>query len=364
MIPRGTYRFTSLRWALRSAIVLTFSLLLLGTSCKRGQLGNAEYVYVSVPQANLRDRIAAVYNKVGTVKNGDRLVVLDRQRRFVRVRTSTGEEGWIEQRYVVSAEIYQAFDKLAAESKSAPVQGKGVARSELNMHLSPSRDAEALFRLAEGEKVDVIRRATAERPEKQEVTAATPKVDAKSGSQTTEEPPKAYDDWWLIRNREGRCGWVLARMIDLDVPLEVAQYAEGQRIQGAFVLDELQDGDKKVPQYLVLLSEPRDGMPFDYNQIRVFTWNLRKHRYETAYRERNFLGFFPVSVGSESFEKEGTLPTFTLRMQTVDGRIVERKYKLNQPIVRRVSLPGESDAKLASASKSEPKKPDSRRKKH
>jgi SH3-like domain-containing protein len=321
-------------------------------------MGTGEYVYVSAPQVNLRDRIAAVYNKVGTVKNGDRLMVLDRQKRFVRVRTATGEEGWIEQRYVVSEDIYKGFDKLATDNKNVVSQGKGIARADLNMHLTPGRDAEALYRLAEGEKADILKRATTERPQKEEAMKVAPRPDKTGGKvETSEEPPKLYDDWWLVRNNDGHYGWVLARMIDLDIPLEVAQYAEGQRIQGAFILNEVQDGDKKVPQYLMLLSAPRDGMPFDYNQARVFTWNLKKHRYETAYRERNLVGFFPVKVGTEDFEKEGTLPTFTLRAQTEDGKIVERKYKLNQPIVRRVIIPGEAQVKLASASKFEPKKP-------
>ena len=79
-------------------------------------------------------------------------------------------------------------------------------------------------------------------------------------------------------------------MVDLDVPLDVAQYAEGQRIVAFFVLNEVQDQDKgevkKVPQYLMVLTEPKDGLPFDFNQVRVFTWNVKRHRYETAYRER------------------------------------------------------------------------------
>ena len=84
------------------------------------------------------------------------------------------------------------------------------------------------------------------------------------------------EDWWLIRDPDRRVGWVLARMVDLDVPLEIAQYAEGQRTVAFFVLNQVTDGDKKVPQYLVVLTEPKDGLPFDYNQVRVFTWNVKR----------------------------------------------------------------------------------------
>src|SRR5947209_3437548 len=109
----------------------------------------------------------------------------------------------------------------------------------------------------------------------------------------------------------------------------------------SFVLNEVADGDKRVPQYLALLSENKDGMPFDYNAIRVFTWNVRRHRYETAYRERNLNGVLPVMVSKENFDKEGELPVFVLRVKDEDGNLTERKYKLATPIVKRVLAPGE-----------------------
>ena len=145
------------------------------------------------------------------------------------------------------------------------------------------------------------------------------------------------EDWWLVRDSQGHVGWVLGRLIDLDVPLEVAQYAEGQRIVGCFPLNEVRDGDNKVPQYLMLLSEPKDGLPFDYNQARVFTWNVRRHRYETAYRERGLNGILPVTISHENFDKEGDLPTFTLHVKDGSGNMIERKYKMNTPIVHRIN---------------------------
>ena len=144
------------------------------------------------------------------------------------------------------------------------------------------------------------------------------------------------EDWWLVRDSEAHVGWVLGRMLDLDVPLEVAQYAEGQRIVACFELNRVTDGDKKVAQYLLLMNEPKDGMPFDFNQARVFTWNVRKHRYETAYRERKLNGVLPVTVSEEDFGKEGKLPIFILRVKDDADNVLERKYKMNTPIVRRV----------------------------
>jgi len=129
-------------------------------------------------------------------------------------------------------------------------------------------------------------------------------------------------------------------MVDVDLPLDIAEYAEGQRIVAFFVLDQVQDGDKKVAQYLTVLTEPKDGLPFDFNQIRVFTWNVRRHRYETAYRER-MEGVLPVTITQENFDKEGMLPVFVVRVKDDSGNVVERKYKLNTPIVRRVLAPGE-----------------------
>jgi hypothetical protein len=149
------------------------------------------------------------------------------------------------------------------------------------------------------------------------------------------------EDWWLIRDPDGRVGWVLARLVDVDMPLEIAEYAEGQRTVAFFVLNQVADGDKKIPQYLVVLTEPKDGLPFDYNQVRVFTWNVRRHRYETAYREHDLNGVLPVTVSQENFDKEGTLPVFVLQVKDDNGNLSQRKYKMNTPIVRRVLAPGE-----------------------
>jgi SH3-like domain-containing protein len=329
-----------------SRLVLAFALaafFLVGLSaCNRKGHRVLEVNYVSAVQATLRDQVATAFNRIGTVKNGERVEVLEREKRFSRVRTAGGIEGWVEQRYLVDQHTYDALQKLTQENLSDPEQAPGVLRNETNLHLTPGRETEHLYQLSAGAKVLLLRRATAE---KQAGAAPAPPKSAKtSGGKASSGP--VLEDWWLVRDPQNRVGWVLARMVDLDVPLDIAQYAEGQRFVAFFVLNQVQDAgkegaDKKVSQYLCAMTEPHDGLPYDFDQIRVFTWNVRKHRYETAYREHGLNGVLPVTVSSENFDKEGTLPVFTLRMKDDGGNITERKYKMNSPIVRRLLAPGE-----------------------
>lgn len=294
--------------------------------CSRGRHHVLEIDYISAPQVILRDQLSQVYNKVGTAKNGDRVEVLDREKRFSKVRTASGLEGWVEQRYLVTQQVFNGFQKMQQQEKDSPVEGIATTRNDTNLHIEPGRDTEHLYQLAQGAKVSVLKRATVEKN-----LPGTP-VQMPAGVKQL----KPMEDWWLARDQQGHVGWVLGRMIDLDVPLDVAQYAEGQRIVACFVLNEVNDGDKKVPQYLMLLTEAKDGQSFDFNQARVFTWNLHRHRYETAYRERNLNGVLPVAVSHEDFGKEGDLPTFVLRVKDATENVVERKYKMNTPIVKRV----------------------------
>lgn len=401
------HRFRPLSMRLSCTFALLLALLC-ASACKHsGPVGSGEIMYVSSPQANLRDHVATVYNRVGTVKNGDRVEVLERQKRFVRVRTDQKVEGWIELRALVPRETYDQFQRLAKDNRTTPVEGHGITRVELNMHVTPGRETDTLYQLSENSKVDVLKRSTTGRatpeeiaakkaaalakatgeqlktspkkrpahpPAAQPVTPAAPAAPkpatpAPATKQTTptsqtaptpaeaEEPkPKPMDDWWLVRDQQGRVGWVLAHMVDLDIPLDVAQYAEGQRIQAAFVLNTVQDEEKgSVAQYLVLLNENRDGIPYDFNQVRVFTWNLKRHRYETGYREHYIIGYFPAKVSTEDFGKEGVMPVFTIRKQNADGSISERKYRVIGNIVRQVLAPGEV-AQQAAHSPDEPAK--------
>jgi hypothetical protein len=322
--------------------------LCLLAGCGRGSFSDrAEYAYVAVTEAGLRDHVATFYNKTGVVHNGERVQILERMqsKRFVRVRSPRGEEGWVQERYLADQQIFDEFQRLAEHFKTAPAQATANTEEQVKVHVLPGRKTGYLYLLNEKTKVDLLQRQPVDRNApplqlKDENKEADETPDEDKVKSDSAAPPAVKEDWWLVRDAQMRVGWVLGRTLYLVIPEEIAQYSEGQRIVGAYTLDEVQDGDKKVPESLVLFTE-KEGLPYDFSQARVFTWNLRKHRYETAYRERELAGVLPVTLGRQDFGKEGNLRTFLLRVKDDDGSVRERTYKFNPPLVHRVLAPGE-----------------------
>ena len=349
-------KFQSIRRVARRARMAVCAVAALASvlslpGCGGGTSGKAEYLYVAVPEASLRDHVSTIYNKTGLVHNGERVQVLERMqnRRFVRVRTPRGEEGWVQERLLADQQTFDQFQRLAEQFKTALPQGTATVELQVKVHVLPGRKAGYLYLLNEKQKVELLERraaarnATAAQMEKQQKDKDKDKdADDSDDDKDASSPDVVMEDWWLVRDTQKRVGWVLGRTLYLDIPIEIAQYAEGQRVIAAFPLDEVQDGDKKVPEYLALLTENKDGLSADFTQVRVYTWNTRKHRYETAYREKNLSGSLPVDLGRQDFGgKEGTLRTFTLRLKDDDGKARQQLYKFNPPIVRKVYAPGE-----------------------
>ena len=271
------------------------------------------YVYVTAKSTFLRDRIAAVSNRTGNVSNGQRLEILQSNKRFYQVKTDKGEVGWIDEKAVATEAVAKEFDDLnTGHAKDVPV-ASGVVRDDVNLHTRPGRDTDKLYRLEESDKLKLLARASTLKPQPPGMPVMPTPVAAGKGkgkgsvaapeTPVAPEPPP-MEDWWLVRDTHGHTGWMLSRMLDVDVPDSVGRYAENQRIVGAYVLNmvndpEIEGASKAVPNYVVVLSPYKAGLPYDFNQLRVFYWNTKHHRYEGANRDRNILGYLPVKIGTD-----------------------------------------------------------------
>jgi hypothetical protein len=226
---------------------------------------------------------------VAEVVNGQPLEVIDHGRRFIKVKTQKNEIGWIEERAVIDAKTFATFDKLATQHKQDPVVATATLRDDLYLHLRPGRDTEHFYLLAENAKVQLLTRASVPKgpapgfappprpplpatpvPASTAQTAAGSKTSAKQPAAAQANgsllplppvpPPVPLEDWWLVRDTQGRTGWMLAGRLDVDVPDEV-----------------------------------------------------KRHRYETAFRLHPIQGFLPVRVTQQA-AGEGTLPAFSFQI--------------------------------------------------
>ena len=270
---------------------------------------------------HLRKDIPQQSAVVGTVKHGDSLEIIQHRRRFIKVRTTAGVEGWTDEHLLLSqAEIntLRAFEK---DVKSLPSQGVASTYEALNVHTEPDRQSPSFIQLKDGEKFDVIAHRLAPKgaqPRKPLVPTPVRKAPEKkkprdSGRITPPPIPKApgpprdwedlsksppeilaleaeakqprpvpMEDWSLIRTGKGESGWVLTSKTYMAIPDDVAQYAEGRRITSYFPLSDVQDEDK-VKHHWLWTTIGVSSATYDFDSFRVFIWNVRRHRYETAY---------------------------------------------------------------------------------
>lgn len=250
-----------------------------------------------------------------------------------------------------------------------PSQGAASVYEALNMHAAPSRTSPGFEQLKEGAKADVLDHKLVPRvaPARPPILAPVPKPkpnrrksreklkagkippppmpaaplppknwlemsrtaeensESSNGTVKPPEPPKPVqlEDWYLVRTKDGKAGWVLSRMVSMAIPDEVAQYAEGHRITSYFSLGKVND-DGTLKDNWLWTTIARGSEPYEFDSFRVFVWSRRHHRYETAYVQRNVVGHYPVEVNASAEN-----PSFALVLEDGDGTLYRKTYVFN-----------------------------------
>ncbi len=378
------------------------SLAVFGVACNRGPakapvIGEA---FAGPITLNIRQEISQKSPTVATVKHADRLAILQVRRRFTRVRVANGVEGWCDGEKLLTPE---QMDKLRTTNEIAaklPTQGEAMVYDVLNLHTEPNRQAPSFHQLKENEKVVIIGHRLAPRVRFQaEVTkgvmpaAATPKKRSRKDRQKDKAkddgierppmppPPKPpsdwldisrrmapevdesapprrvavlresskvaaevdtvkMEDWSLVRSVEGRAGWALTRALTMTIPDDVAQYAEGHRITSWFPLGEVKNEEGVTKKHYLWTTIPRGGHDYEFDGLRVFIFNARRKRYETAFRLREVKGYYPSAVHPvevTSARKTSTVTGFSIVLEKDDGTLERRTYAFEGYRVRLLS---------------------------
>ncbi|MEO8026168.1 MAG: SH3 domain-containing protein [Bryobacteraceae bacterium] len=319
--------------------------------------------YVAPMQLNLRKDLAPKAPVAAVLKHGDKLDVLATRRRFIKVRTAQGAEGWADAGQLLSPAQMEGLHRLAEQCKNLPSQGVATVYDDLNIHTEPARLAPSFDKIVENMKVEVIGYRAAPRTAARNVAVfakpvalkaipkkvkeskkippppmpAPPKlpadwleisqVDEEELAERTAEKeaqkqdgPVAMDEWNLVRTKDGKAGWVLARMLVMSIPDEVAQYAEGRRIAAYLPVGEVKEHGVAHANY-VWATVSKGQRDFQFDSFRVFVWSTRHHRYETAYIERNVKGYYPLDASTS-----GDSPSFSVVVEDKDGSLVRKTY--------------------------------------
>jgi hypothetical protein len=328
---------------------------------KHETLGEA---FVSEKVAPLLSGIAQVREQLATLHYGERVDVVGKRNDYVKVRTNAGAVGWVESRQLMEPAVWQRSIKLLDQTRGMPLQARGRTKVSTNLRVQPGRTEPRLYKFGRNAPVEIVGRSVADW-----VQAADEREAANEPQETKKE------DWFLVRGVATRppgeaaaraaesanttqpgdqttpiAGWVVARFVELDLPDPVREGAASANIRPVawFELNRVSDPSGNKPQFLVAAARGPEGQVCDFTALRVYTWYVKKSRYETAFIENNLCGQLPVRLG------KGPKGEPEFRFRVMDGNKEERVYRLNQTVVRRVREAGEASGKHGSAKHAKP----------
>jgi hypothetical protein len=320
------------RNAMRKVLIGLAVLLIIGTAAYlryRHAKAPIEIGYAGNREVTLWSTSAQVREPVATVNYGEKLDVLQRFQDQVEVRTTNGTTGWIPDRDLLSADLWQTSKDLEKRGAAMPVEAVGHTKVLSNLHIAPGRESLRIRQLNKDVPLEVL--------ERQSVSVAS--VKAAGAAEDSSAAPGKKEDWWLVRahiaDQTTMTGWLVGRFIDLDVPAPLPDYASsaGMRIVAWLELNRVADAGKLKPQYLLVGTHGPEGQPCDFSLMRVYTWGEKKERYETAFVESNVCGKLPIKLQKAS--TPGGEVKFEFQNLTGKGSEL-RTYVMRQTVVRRV----------------------------
>src|SRR6185436_11342063 len=134
-----------------------------------------------------------------------------------------------------------------------------VLKQDANLRLEPGRNSSIIRRVDSGTRVEVLDRVTKARPNSE-----------------------SRDMWVKVRPAPTEVGWVLAGSLEFDIPTEISQYSEDYVYAAVKMINRVQDPlAGPITWYVIGERKPGADASIDFQGVRVFTWNMKKHRYET-----------------------------------------------------------------------------------
>ena len=294
---------------MKAVLVSPLFTLLLLSGCAQSKIDEIiDNATVVSDRASVRARNSSTSRTLQVLAAGEKVDVLEHDGNWYRIRHDDQLEGWMEETTLVTSAMQARVQEMVAASRHLTPQNTAVLRESANFRIEPGRSTPVIRRLDRGNSVEVLDRVTTPRP----------------GSNES-------DVWLKVRTSPTEIGWVYSGLVEFDTPAGIAPYTEGYAYPAVKVLQQVQDSiTGTVDTYVVAERKQAHDPNIDFEGIRVFTWNMRMHRYETAFRTKGLRGVYPLEVGQE----EGNV-TFHVNELSSDGSTkTRRRFVLLGGVVR------------------------------
>jgi uncharacterized protein YgiM (DUF1202 family) len=268
-----------------------------------------DHAEVVAKYASLRLKNSSTSRTLRVLDPGEKVEVLEHQENWYRVRYGSDVEGWMEESTVVTNDTRNRIQQLVASSQNQEPQNTAALKQAANLRLEPGRATAIIRKFESGTKVEVLERATLPRP----------------GN------PSGRDVWLKVRVSPTEVGWILSTALEFDIPTDISQYSEEYTYAAVKLINRVQDPIAgQVNWYVIGERRPNHDPDVDFQGLRVFTWNIKKHRYETAFRLKGLRGVYPLTVGQDAGN-----PTFSVYELEEDGKTkTPHEYVMYGVIVR------------------------------
>lgn len=297
---------------LKSLIPGGLILVLLTASCQPELEPAMDEASVIVNNTSVRAEPTSASRTLFRLAEGERVSILEKDGVWYRVRDSEDFEGWMEESTVLRDSTLEAMRAMLASADAKPVQNTMTTLEEVNLRLAPGRDTDIIRRLRRNVALEVLDRQTTPRPDSD-----------------------ATDIWFEVRPAESatEIGWVYSQLVQFDTPPELQPFTEDRIYAAVLTLNEVIDPEAgPVRWYVVGERRPGADPEIAFDGVRVFTWNLQDHHYETSLRLRNLNGIYPVAVIAAD------PPTFRFSSLDQGGTPQTREFVMRGTVAREVRV--------------------------
>jgi len=287
-------------------------------SCKTDETYKYDtVVYVKSASATVYKRPDIFSETLSTLTFGSKVQGLNEKYRYGvpidwrKVLLSSGEEGYIEQKYLADGAFMGRIGQLLDTISSMEPQGEGELKQKARLYIEPSDSSPLIDIVNPLSHVIIYKKVSSPTGEGNIATAD------KSG----------VKKWYLVKTDKGLAGYIPTKNVRLTPPDEISVYTS-VRNAVAWQKIPVERGEGEGRDYVVSYLGTKAPEGADFDRIEVYRYDAQSKRYATVLAKSGLYGLLPLSVA----KLDGGVIIKARVMNKKDGRVYIQEYSYPPPV--------------------------------